>query len=173
MSDSNRIYLIDTNSIITPFKTYYPFDFAQKFWIQLEEKIVSGDIVILDVVYDELKKGDDELKEWIMTFDKNLFLSINNADIVDKYSEVINYIDSANCYNSNALKAWADVTIADPWLIAAGKVYDYTLVTLEKRNANLSYKNPSKSAKIPDVAEEFGVDCCDLFQMMRELNFVF
>lgn len=41
MNNTSIKYLIDTNSLITPFKTYYPFDFAQKFWdlVLCQEKV--------------------------------------------------------------------------------------------------------------------------------------
>ena len=29
---SKEIFLIDANSLITPYLTYYPFDFAESFW---------------------------------------------------------------------------------------------------------------------------------------------
>lgn len=32
---SEAIFLIDSNSLITPHLTYYPFDFAPGFWNQI------------------------------------------------------------------------------------------------------------------------------------------
>ena len=40
---SKEIFLIDANSLITPHLTYYPFDFAESFWSQMEEHIQNGD----------------------------------------------------------------------------------------------------------------------------------
>ena len=62
--------------------------------------------------------------------------------------------------------------VADPWLIAAAAVNHYTIVTFEKPNDGLNARNPSKNAKIPDVASEFGVETVDLYSMMRELGFM-
>ncbi len=172
MRRTNRTFLIDTNSILTPYKTYYPFDFAEKFWTQLQEKIENGNIVIMDIVRDELRKGNDELTDWINGFDRDLILFRNNQSILSEYGNVINYINQESCYSEKALMSWSDASIADAWLIAASVVYGYTIVTFEKPNGNLNSINPSKNAKIPDVAQRFNVECCDIFYMMRELKII-
>ena len=60
-----EIFLIDSNSLITPHLEYYPFDFAESFWKQMEDHIVEGRIVILDVVKAEILMGKDSLQEWM------------------------------------------------------------------------------------------------------------
>lgn len=60
-----EIFLIDSNSLMTPHLTYYPFDFAKSFWTQMEEQIAQGRIVILDTVKAEILKGNDSLQEWM------------------------------------------------------------------------------------------------------------
>lgn len=32
MTSAKETFLVDSNSLITPYKMYYPFDFAGKFW---------------------------------------------------------------------------------------------------------------------------------------------
>ncbi|TDL96621.1 DUF4411 family protein [Macrococcus carouselicus] len=57
---------------------------------------------------------------------------------------------------------------ADLWLIAVAKVYGYTIVTMEKRDRNLSDSNPTKrELHISDVCDRFEVECIDLFELMR------
>lgn len=60
--------------------------------------------------------------------------------------------------------------IADPWLIAAAAVNDYTIITAEVPSSGLSPKTQNKSAKIPDVARAFGVKSNNLYYMMRTLG---
>ncbi|MCD8134135.1 MAG: DUF4411 family protein [Clostridiales bacterium] len=67
------------------------------------------------------------------------------------------------------MAAWAPGDVADPWLIAAAAVNDYTIITAEVSSGGLSPKTPNKTAKIPDVAREFGVKTNDLYYMMRQL----
>lgn len=52
----NKLFLIDTNTLLTPYENYYAFDLAPSFWKQLEQPIISN-IVVLDIVKDELFKG--------------------------------------------------------------------------------------------------------------------
>ena len=52
----DELFLIDANSLITPFLSYYPFDFAPSFWSQISDHISNGSIVILDMVKAEILK---------------------------------------------------------------------------------------------------------------------
>ena len=57
-------YLLDTNTFIQAKNSYYAFDIAPSFWTQLLEKLKQGQLAIIDAVSDEIKQGNDELKEW-------------------------------------------------------------------------------------------------------------
>jgi len=48
---SKEIFLVDANTFITPYKTYYSFDISPPFWLFLKEHITStsGDPKIPDV----------------------------------------------------------------------------------------------------------------------------
>jgi len=70
----------------------------------------------------------------------------------------LQYIQSCGLYKEQALQAWAPGHIADPWLIAATAVNDYTIITAEVSSGGLSPKNPNRNAKIPDVAMDI-VSC--------------
>lgn len=164
-----EVFLIDTNSLVTPFSNYYPFDFAPSFWSQLEENIQNGNIVILDMVKNEILNGNDELKDWMET------ISFNEIDrrekgIIAEYAKVLQYIQNNPCYKDSALTEWSKGTIADAWIIATAKVYGYTIITFEV-GVKMNPKSPSKNAKIPDVAQYFDVKTENLFYLMRKLNF--
>jgi len=51
---------------------------------------------------------------------------------------------------------------ADPWLIALGKHYGYTVVSDER--------GPNSAAKIPGVCRTLGVRCIDRHAFARELG---
>ncbi|HWT74132.1 MAG TPA: DUF4411 family protein [Mobilitalea sp.] len=164
-------YLIDTNSLITPYKTYYPFDFAGKFWDQLNHAICNGDIIVLDLVFEEVKKGDDQLSEWINEVDSSLILNHIQPAIITRYAEILQHIQMSNFYKEKALLDWSKTDAADPWLIATACTYGYRIITFETKNGNLNMVNKSARAKIPDVCSVFGVACEDLYSMMRNLSF--
>ena len=165
------VFLIDANSIITPYHSYYPFDLADGFWSQLGHYIENGRIVILDLVLAEILKGNDKLTDWIRSLNINNPLDHRELSTITYYGQILQHIQSSQLYKTDALKEWSRNDIADPWLVAAAKSHEYCIVTLEVPNSNPDPKNPWKNAKIPDIAKEFGVKTTNLFSMMRALEF--
>lgn len=160
-------FILDANTLITPYKTYYNFDIAKGFWLNLKNYLEDGTIAMMDVVKEEVTRGQDELSSWV--FDCNFGNEITRKDkeIIQIYKEVLLSIQGNPCYKSEALTEWSKGNVADAWIIAAAKKHNLTIVTFEVKNGNLNPKTPTGKAKIPDVAEEFGINCCDLFAMMR------
>lgn len=164
------IFLVDSNSFMTPFRRYYAFDLVPAYWEALRPYILSGEIVILDMVKSEIDKGEDDLAEWLNSFDNITILPHVSEANVEGYSAIIQYIAECGLYKESALQIWAQGNVADPWLIASSLANDYILVTEEQPSGGLSKKNPNKYAKIPDVAKHFGVRTMDVYGMMRELE---
>lgn len=171
MNNSPEIFLIDSNSLIAPYEQFYPFDFATSFWDQISQHISDGSIAILDMVKQEIKCGGDDLSKWIDEIQIKNFIDHRDGLIIQIYSEILDYIQSDDCYKESALTEWSKNSVADAWIIAAGKAYKHTIITFETHNAGLNSINPSKEAKIPDVCTEFGVLSNNLYYMMRQLNF--
>lgn len=162
-------YLLDANSFISPYKNYYPFDFAPGFWQQLKVKIDDNTVFIPKAVLDELEAGNDDLTKWAKEIKKENVLC-EDKKILEKLSEILNYLNESPLYLPGATEKWDIEKTADPWIIATASVNNLKIVTLEAKNNGLSEKQPSKSPKIPDVAEVFGVKCINLFEFMRENN---
>ena len=125
---------------------------------------------MLDKVKDELLKGDDELSDWMLSLQVNRLIDHRDPDILGKYGAVLQYVQSDQRYKPAALEEWSKDSVADAWLIATAAAHNCTIVTFETRNGGLSVSNPSKNAKIPDVADIFGVVTKDLYYMMRALG---
>ncbi|MFA7119564.1 MAG: DUF4411 family protein [Sphaerochaetaceae bacterium] len=168
----NELFLIDANILITPQEQYYPFDLAPNFWVQMAEKIEEGSIAILDMVKDEIlvSKEKDDLATWFDNLKVGCYVNHKQQDIINKYSEVLQSIQTNPCYKEKALRAWAQEKVADPWLIAAASIFGFTLITIEKRANKPSQYNPSGNPKIPNVASDFYGKVEDLFSMMRKLQ---
>lgn len=163
-------FLIDSNSFIAPYRQYYAFDLVPAYWDELSKHADTGRIVLLDMVKDEIDKGEDDLTDWI---GRQIGFEICNhitSEIISKYQEVLQYVQMCGLYKEQALQTWAPGNIADPWLIAAAAVNDYTIITSEVPSGSLSPKTPNKIAKIPDVAKAFGVKTNNLYYMMRQLG---
>lgn len=163
-------FLVDANSLITPHLNYYPFDFAPGFWAQIEQPIKDGRIVILDMVKNEILQGNDHLTEWMNGLEIGKYIDHREAAILSKYGAVLQYIQHNPCYKPSALAEWSKANIADAWLIATAASYDLTLITFETFNNGLNQQNPSKNAKIPNIAKAFDVKTESLFYLMRELR---
>lgn len=165
-------YLIDANSLIRPARAYDPFDFAPSFWQQLRPKISLDKIAVLDKVRDEVLKGTDELSAWISDLPNECILSTQDMQILQKYREVLSFIQQSDKYSEAALRRWSQLDIADPWLIAAAKVYGYTLLSFEQSAGTIPEGSRSKNPKLPDVARHFQVPYTSLFDMMRNESFI-
>lgn len=169
MQDVSNIFLIDSSALITPFKSYYPFDIAPSFWAQIEDKIESGDIALLDIVKEEIEKGCDDLSIWCKGLSVARFIDRRQPNIIENYSRILTYIQTCGFYTSHALAEWSNVNEADPWLIAAAMDTGFTIVTFESSAGGLSKKTPSRRCKIPDICDRFHVKYDNLYSMMREL----
>lgn len=168
---SDEIFLIDTNSFITPYLNYYPFDFAPGFWEQMKQFIKNGRIVLLDMVKAEVLQGKDSLSDWMDGLEVGKLIDHREPAILAQYAAVLQHIQENPCYRAAALTEWARGTVADAWLIATASAYSCTIITFEGPNNGLNPATPSKKAKIPDVARAFEVKTENLFYMMRELGF--
>ena len=166
-----ELFLIDANSLITPYLTFYSFDLAKTFWNQMEWHIQNGNIAILDLVKSEVLKGKDSLKEWMENIEAEQLIDHREPAIIVKYGEVLRYIQDNPAYKPAALTEWSREEVADPWLIAAAAIGNYTIISFEIANKGLNTHNPSKNAKIPDVAKVFNVEVQNLYYMMRVLKF--
>lgn len=163
-------FLIDSNSFMTPYRQYYAFDLVPTYWKELSKCMDTGKIVLLDMVKGEIDKGRDDLAEWVDKQTGFIICNHVNATIIGKYQEILQYVQNCGLYKEQALRNWGSADIADPWLIAAATVNDYTIITAEVPSSGLSPKTPNKNAKIPDVARVFGVRTENLYYMMRKLE---
>ena len=163
-------FLMDSNSFITPYRLYYAPDLTPNFWKKLSSCTKSGRLVLLDMVKDEVSKGQDDLANWLKEQSGFVFCNHKSEEIVNKYQQILQYIQTCGLYKEQALHAWAQGDVADPWLIAAASVNNYTIITLEVSSGNLIKNTPNKNAKIPDVARNFGVKTNNLYYMMRQLK---
>jgi hypothetical protein len=167
----SSIYLMDSNSFITPYKIYYKFSIVPTFWDKLNDFAKKKRIISINQVYNEIcvaKDNKDDLQIWFENVFKcdfiNTYLDIN---IINNYKKIVNYLHlNKRSYTKNAVYAWSDNKTADGWLIATAMTnQDYVIVTFE--NGRVNQNNP----KIKNVANIFGIKCINLFEMMEQLNF--
>ncbi|HOJ50473.1 MAG TPA: DUF4411 family protein [Spirochaetota bacterium] len=163
------IYLLDSNIFITPANTFYRFAFGMNFWNFLVDKAENGKLASLDKVKEEINRCENNLKEWANNYFSNYFLNTKDPKVIQKYSELMRWAESKNNhYTRNAIDEFMKEDNADPWLIAfaLSKKENYKIVTFEKFNKDQKNRIP-----IPNVCKEFNLYTCDLYQMLKDLNF--
>ncbi len=163
------IYLIDSNTFMTAARTFYSFDYGTKFWDFIEVQAKNNALASIDKVLEEINKGDDALKNWANEEFLNYFLTTKEESIFQKYAELMQWAENqGKNYTRNAIDEFMQEDNADPWLIAyaLAKNRNYTIVTFEKFNQNKKNKIP-----IPNVCIYYKINYCDLYEMLRNLNF--
>ncbi|MDD5689938.1 MAG: DUF4411 family protein [Caldisericia bacterium] len=163
------VYLIDSNTFMTAARTFYSFDYGPKFWDFIEVQAKNKALASIDKVFEEINKGNDALKNWAKEKFFNYFLTTKEELIFQKYAELVQWAENQhNHYTRNAIDEFMKEDNADPWLIAysLAKNGNYTIVTFEKVNINKKNKIP-----IPNVCDYYQINYCDLFEMLRKLNF--
>jgi len=163
-------YLIDANVFITASRQFYSFEFGDKFWNFLVQEAQSDKIASIDKVLDEINKGDDELKSWANEKFSKYFLSTKTEQVLEQYVKLVRWAEMQTNYKRNAKDTFMEEANADTWLIAYAMTdpKQYKLVTFETLNFNIKRKIP-----IPNVCQHFQISYCDLFQMLRDLDFKF
>lgn len=160
-------YVLDANVFITASRFYYSFDFGSKFWDFILDNAKKGKIVSIDKVYEEIRRGNDELKNWAEEKFRDYFISTQSDEVMKAYAEIVNWaIKQRNKYKSEAIDKFMEEHNADAWLVAFAKAYNYILVTHEKSAPEIKVSIP-----IPQVCKDFEIQCIDTFSMLRALNF--
>jgi hypothetical protein len=89
-SSFSEVFLIDSNILIAPFHSYYTFEFAPEFWSFIEQNILIKKIILLDIVFDEITAGTDELSAWIKNI--NGLETIDHRNYIAQYADILNFI---------------------------------------------------------------------------------
>lgn len=155
-------YLLDTNIFITA-KNELPMDVYPSFWQTLSQLASNGKIRSIKKVEDEIRKGKDELVDWIdNNLPKDFFIS-ENADTIAALSTVSQWTILNRVYSQAAKTEF--VSVADSWIIAEALSQSITVVTHETPDPLCK-----KRVKIPDVCNAVGVKFCNLNDAFRALG---
>lgn len=155
-------YIFDTNIFIRS-KHEMPMDLWPTFWRRIAEMINAGDVLSNVQVKGEIDKGGDELTDWMKRNVPAGFYIGNDADVMVRYGEVINWAQTRSVYKQEAVEEFASV--ADVYLVATAAAKGLVLVTNETSDPKCT-----RRVKIPDACNAFGVRFCDLNTVLRELG---
>lgn len=156
-------YLLDSNVLIAAKNSYYSFDLCPGFWEALLAAHKAERIFSLDRVEVELRKGDDDLVDWVSRLPKGFFLGSTDADSVKHFAAMQQWAAKCGQFGPSARDEFARV--ADGWLMATAKAKGHTLVTQERYRADAKRKVP-----MPNVCKQFAIAYMDTFDMLRTLR---
>jgi hypothetical protein len=156
-------YLLDSNTLIEAKNRYYQMRFCPGYWTWLTRTKEAGRLASVESVSTELRRGNDELAQWVTT-QANLFLPESDEATQGAFAEIAAHIaGQAVIMKVGALEEFLGG--ADPWLIAKARVTGHTVVTHERLDANNRRK-----FLIPNVCAHYGVECINTFDMLDRLD---
>ena len=160
MTLPQRRFLIDTNTLIQPYKSYYAFDICPGYWEWLLAAHGQGNLASIDRVRNEVLEQDDDLAGWVKTTAPGgLFLPSTQPEVAAANRDIMNWV--AGNYSQGQTRRFASG--ADSWLAAYAKVHSMVVVTQE-------FPRQRGKVPLPDVCKHSGVESEDLFDMLRELD---
>jgi predicted nucleic acid-binding protein len=164
MAGTPITYVLDTSVFIQAFRQYYPFDICLGFWDCLLHHARSSRLVSIDRVHEEIRAGNDKLKEWATkSAPPPFFASTSNPAVVTQFSAMMRWVQDQSQFKQEAKAEFADV--ADGWVAAYAKAYKLTLVTQEVFAAEAKKKVP-----LPNVCVAFSVPCISTYDLLRALD---
>jgi hypothetical protein len=156
-------YVFDTGAFIV-LKNYYPTTFTT-LWQRIDGLVAGGVIVSVREVFNELHNYNDVdfIQDWAKQH-KAIFQKPSNAEllVVQQILAIPHF--QALIGNKAILKG---TPVADPFVVAAGKVKKATVVTQEGLKPN--------AAKVPNVCDHtsFKVPCINLETFMAQQGWTF
>ena len=158
------LYLLDANVLIDANRDYYPIDRVPEFWEWLADAGENNRVKIPLEVYEEIKKGDDDLAEWIKDGTNKAALLFEEEVDVDLVSFVTD-----DGYADDLTDDEVEKIGRDPFLVAYALAdEDYRcIVTTEVSKPSRERAN----RHLPDVCNTFHIPCVNTFQFVRALDF--
>ncbi len=141
-------YCFDTSSLIQ-LREYYPEDLFPDINREIRSKIVSGEIIICDLVLDELKDHEKIMHKAIVGDLPKSRRANLSEHIIETQRIVQTYYDQLK--KSHAIKA-------DPLVIACA-LGTKTVVVTEEKNSDPS--------KIPHICDREGIKCINIVEFYR------
>jgi hypothetical protein len=154
MAENNWKFSFDTSAFIDSWRRYYPKDVFPSLWLFINELIQNGVIISNYIVKQELDYQEDDLAEFCNQF-KEIFI-LPDVHIQEYVSSLLIHPD---------LEQWrtSGNHIADPFVVALGKVYNLSVV---------SYENDRKTKNsIPVACKILGVPHLSFLEFLRKENF--
>lgn len=157
------LYLIDTSTLITSARMHYEFLRVPEYWSWLVYMASKDNVKITKECYQEIMQGseDDHLRKWV--HENQAILRYNLEADFSAVKEVV-----TKGYAQDLTETELGTIDNDARLIAyAYQRTDITIVTNEVSKSTKTRAN----RRIPDVCKIFSINCCNQYQMNKDLDF--
>jgi hypothetical protein len=163
MSARAKVYCLDANVLIQAWQKYYSPKFCPTYWDVLNDLGSQGRIFIVDEVFNEITRTEDDLCQWL----KQSKISVKSID--GKVTKCLQDIYAKNPIHKTLVDNTKARSIADPWVIAHAISENAVVVTKEEKVTAVN----SNRIKIPNVCDNMGVAWINDFEFISELNIRF
>lgn len=158
------MHLLDANVLIDANRLYYSITRVPEFWEWLESAGAKGLAKIPIEIYEEIKRGDDELAKWAKDPDVQSALRLDEDVDVTLVRQA-----TERGYGSDLTDDEIEKIGRDPFLVAyaLSSPKDRCVVTTE-------VSKPSKqraNRHLPDVCRDLGVTSYNTFEFLENLDF--
>ena len=158
------LYLLDADTLITGDRGAYPLARFPVFWQWLAHQGATGRVKVAVEQFEEVTAGRGDLVDWLKDAPVKAALLLDEEADPSVVAQVV-----AQGYAPDLDEQEVEQLGRDPFLIAHAlrEPGRRTVVTFE-------VSKPSKqraNRKVPDVCRAVGVPCCDLYRLIRDLDF--
>lgn len=158
-----QLYLLDANIFIEAKNRYYRFEIVPSFWAWLDAQQQQGNLASIEMVCQELSRGNDELARWARARAQGgWFLPENDVATQQLFRQIVQWVVTQS-FTQPAINEF--LACSDPWLIAKASTLNAIVVTHETYDANVKRK-----VKIPNVCRQFHVPTIDTFELLSRLQ---
>ncbi|HHJ1159584.1 MULTISPECIES: DUF4411 family protein [Proteus] len=165
MNTNGLLYLIDANIVIHANSFYYPLNRVPEFWEWILFHAQNNNVKLPTEIINEVKGGDkDEHAKWVHDKSNKSILQLNEDLNITNLNKVLR-----EGYANDLTDIELEKIGQDPFLISYAMSSPHNRIIVSNETSS-----PSKiraNRKVPDVCKAMGVRCCNVYTMIRELDF--
>jgi ribosomal protein S8 len=158
------IYILDANVLVDSNRDFYPINRVPEFCEWLLHCADSNIIKIPDEILIDIKKGNDQLTDWVKK---------KEVETVLRFATKLDGKLLQQVYDEGYAKDLTDVEIetigSDACLISYALTDKENITVVTTESSKPTKKRSNKH--IPDVCNQLGVEHCSAFEMFKVLDF--
>lgn len=161
----NKLYLLDANVIIHAHDYYYNMDRVPEFWSWVLHHAASGSLKMPYETMDEVKGGEEaKHAQWLRGAEVRDLLLLDEDFDSDLVADIVD-----NSYAPDLTEVEVEKIGADPFLISYAMVDPSNRVVIS--NEHSRPKAMRANRMIPDVCKDLGVQCQNVYGLLKDLDF--